>query len=107
MFVHTLIDVCLFAGIVRLFADLSISLEAIEVLVFAWKLEAKVQGEFSDREFVDGLTKIRVDKLSDLKNWIHASTAEIQSVEKFKYATFFSREKKYTYVCMHCRDGYT
>jgi len=77
-------------GVLRLLQDLNVDPSSRSVLVFAWKLNAKIQCEFSREEWFDGLSQIRCDTLDKLKNWISHADDQIQDVANFRKFYNFS-----------------
>jgi len=71
-------------GVIRLLNDLRLDPTSIRVLLFAWKLKAEVQCEFSRSEFVTGLTELRCDSIDKLIAVIPKIEQEIREIEKFK-----------------------
>jgi len=51
----------------RFFETLEVEPDGIITLAFAWRIEAKIPGEFSRQEFVNGLTKLRLDSIDKLQ----------------------------------------
>jgi len=54
-------------GIERLCQDLELDPTSIRVLILAWKLKAATQCEFSNKEFCEGLERLRCDDIKKLK----------------------------------------
>jgi len=79
------------AGLEQFISDLGISSDDIALFVFAWKLKAKVLGEFSKQEFDAGLQELRVDTIEGLRDLMEPLRAQIAEEENFKrfYAFLF------------------
>jgi len=71
-------------GLERLYNDLSIDLEDIATLAFAWKLGATRLCEFTQAEFVEGLVAYRVHDLNSLRNVIFKMKADLDDARQFK-----------------------
>ncbi|KAE9552484.1 hypothetical protein FO519_004297 [Halicephalobus sp. NKZ332] len=71
-------------GVLKLLEDINIDPSSRAVLVFAWKLNAKIQCEFSREEWVTGMNQIRCDTLEKLKNWISHTDDQIRDVANFR-----------------------
>merc|ERR1712193_33073 len=54
-------------GIERLCQDLELDPTSIRVLILAWKLKAATQCEFSNKEFCEGLERLRCDDIKKHK----------------------------------------
>ncbi|CAG0918896.1 unnamed protein product [Notodromas monacha] len=71
-------------GVVRLLDDLGLDHDSRLVLVFAWKLKAATQCEFSRDEFINGLTELGCDSLEKLKVKLPMHDAELRDAGRFK-----------------------
>jgi DCN1-like protein 1/2 len=71
-------------GMQRLLNDLNIDASSLNALIFAWKLRAETQCEFSLPEFQIGLREIKVDSLDKLRNQITQWPAELEDKSKFR-----------------------
>lgn len=71
-------------GVIRLLEDLHLDPASVLVLIFAWKLKAATQCEFSKEEFVKGMTELGCDSLDKLRAKLPSLEREIQDPTKFK-----------------------
>jgi len=71
-------------GVVRLLEDLHLDPGSRVVLLFAWKLQAATQCEFTHQEFINGLTELGCDTLEKLRCKLHSLEKEIEDSNKFK-----------------------
>uniref|UniRef100_A0AC34QQQ0 Defective in cullin neddylation protein n=1 Tax=Panagrolaimus sp. JU765 TaxID=591449 RepID=A0AC34QQQ0_9BILA len=71
-------------GVVRLLNDLNVDPSSRAVLIFAWKLKAQFQCEFSHEEWVNGLNAIRCDSKEKLKDWMRRTDEQIRDVSNFR-----------------------
>jgi len=68
----------------NLFTDLGVDPEDLVTFAIAWKFNAKTIGEFTKQEFIDGVTKLRVDSSEKLKEKIPSLRQELQDEHSFK-----------------------
>jgi len=71
-------------GMFKLLTDLNIDGNSIHALIFAWKLKAETQCEFSLAEFRNGLQEMRVDTVDKLRNQVVAWSEELNDRAKFR-----------------------
>jgi len=71
-------------GVVKLLEDLHLDPGSRTVLLFAWKLQAAAQCEFSHQEFVNGLTELGCDTIDKLRTKLPSLEKEIQDNNRFK-----------------------
>jgi DCN1-like protein 1/2 len=71
-------------GMLRLLNDLGVNSTDRVVLAFAWKLKAEKQCEFSQTEFREGLSALKVDTLEKLKAKLPKLNEELNDPAKFK-----------------------
>lgn len=71
-------------GVEKLCIDLELDPTSITVLVLAWKLKAAVQCEFSQKEFVDGLERLRVDDIKKLKKVLPKLEQDLEDTRQFR-----------------------
>jgi len=71
-------------GVERLCADLELDPTSITVLVLAWKLKAAVQCEFSQKEFVDGMERLRADDIKKLKKVLPKAEQDLEDPRQFR-----------------------
>lgn len=67
------------AGLQRLCADVGVEPDDLVVLALAWKLKAVTLGEFTRREFLAGLTELKVDSVAKLRARLDALRAELDA----------------------------
>mmetsp|Transcript_8321 Transcript_8321/g.15061 ORF Transcript_8321/g.15061 Transcript_8321/m.15061 type:complete len:198 (-) Transcript_8321:894-1487(-) len=77
-------------GIQQLCDDLNVDPEDLSILIFAWKLGAKVPCEFSKQEWISGLTALGVDSLKALGVKLGELKTEIKDPKKFKDLYLFA-----------------
>uniref|UniRef100_A0A7E4V8K9 Defective in cullin neddylation protein n=1 Tax=Panagrellus redivivus TaxID=6233 RepID=A0A7E4V8K9_PANRE len=71
-------------GVQRLLNDLKVQPTDCSVLIFAWKLNAQIQCEFSQEEWLEGMQKIGCDSLDKLQNWFNNARNEIKQRDNFR-----------------------
>lgn len=71
-------------GVERLCLDLELDPTSIRILVLAWKLKAARQCEFSQKEFCDGLERLRCDDIKKLKKALPKAEQELEDNRSFK-----------------------
>jgi len=83
------------SGMLRLLTDLGLKPTDRLVLALAWKLKAETSCEFSQKEFVEGLGKIKVDSLEKLRAYLPRLAEEVRGKEAFRdlYAFAFTYAK--------------
>ncbi|XP_044726666.1 DCN1-like protein 1 [Chrysoperla carnea] len=74
-------------GIMKFLDDLGLSPESKLVLIIAWKFKAATQCEFSQEEFMTGMTELGVDSIDKLKSRL--ATLENELKEPFKFKEFY------------------
>eukprot|EP00871_Galdieria_phlegrea_P002922 jgi/Galph1/3630/GphlegSOOS_G2260.1 len=77
------------SGLQRLFDDVGVDPSDIVTLIFAWKVGAKNACEFSENEFVQGLSNLQADSLEKLKRKLGSLRKEIEDPTKFKQFYMF------------------
>merc|ERR1712179_762677 len=71
-------------GLIRFIQDLNLELTSPKVLILAWKFQAETQGEFTKKEFINGMTELKCDSLDTLKTRMRNIEMEIRDDAKFK-----------------------
>jgi len=71
-------------GVIQLLQDLHLDPGSRLVLLLAWKCEAATQCEFTQEEFVTGMTALGCDSVEKLKHKLPALDKEILDSNKFK-----------------------
>jgi len=71
-------------GVVSLLGDLQLDPGSRTVLLFAWKLQAAAQCEFTRQEFVTGLMELGCDTIDKLRSKLPSLEKEIQDNNRFK-----------------------
>eukprot|EP01111_Echinosteliopsis_oligospora_P017281 TRINITY_DN742_c0_g1_i1.p1 TRINITY_DN742_c0_g1~~TRINITY_DN742_c0_g1_i1.p1 ORF type:complete len:254 (+),score=60.78 TRINITY_DN742_c0_g1_i1:64-825(+) len=64
--------------------DLGVDPEDIVTMVLAWHMNAKTPGEFTHKEFQEGMTKLRCDSIEKLKEKIPEFRQELKADHSFK-----------------------
>jgi DCN1-like protein 1/2 len=77
-------DKILAEGVSRICCDLKLDPTSVTVLIFAWKLQAATQCEFTRSEFVDGMTRLGCDSIEKLRKRCETLDKEIQDPQNFK-----------------------
>ncbi|RXG71793.1 DCN1-like protein 1 [Armadillidium vulgare] len=71
-------------GVMQLLDDLELPADSRLVLIFAWKLKAATQCEFTKEEFINGLTELGCDSVEKLKTKLPTYEHELRDNGKFK-----------------------
>lgn len=71
-------------GVEKLCIDLELDPTSITVLLLAWKLRAAVQCEFSEKEFVEGMERLRVDDIKQLKTILPRLEQDLDDSRQFR-----------------------
>jgi len=71
-------------GVEKLCQDLELDPTSITVLVLAWKLRAAVQCEFSQKEFCEGLERLRADDIKKLKKVLPKAEQDLDDARHFR-----------------------
>nr|CAI9712054.1 unnamed protein product [Rangifer tarandus platyrhynchus] len=71
-------------GIQQFCDDLSLDPASITVLLIAWKFRAATQCEFSEKEFVDGMTELGCDSAGQLKALLPGLERELKDTVRFQ-----------------------
>ncbi|XP_065644786.1 DCN1-like protein 1 isoform X2 [Hydra vulgaris] len=77
-------DKMLVDGLTRFCDDLKLDPVSFEVLLICWKFKASVQGEFSRKEFVDGMCELGCDSIDGLRKALPVIESELKDHSKFK-----------------------
>ncbi|KRX91006.1 DCN1-like protein 1, partial [Trichinella pseudospiralis] len=72
------------SGVEKFLADLKISAEDRSVLVFAWKVNAQTQCEFTKDEFINGLVSLRCDTVEKIRQRLHLLEDELNQPSAFR-----------------------
>ena len=68
-------------GVIQLLEDLGLDPSSRTVLLFAWKLRASAQCEFSKQEFTQGLLEMGCDSIGQLRSKLPSLEEEIAANE--------------------------
>ncbi|KAJ3030245.1 DCN1-like protein 4 [Rhizophlyctis rosea] len=83
-------------GLTKLCEDVGISLEGIEILVLAWKLQADKMGYFTKAEWLHGMKSIQADSTNKLIQKLSSLRAVVDDDDQFKelydFAFKFAKE---------------
>lgn len=71
-------------GVEKLCIDLQLDPTSITVLVFAWKLRAAVQCEFTQTEFVEGMETLQADSIKKLKTVLPVFEQSLEESKQFR-----------------------
>ncbi|XP_020752048.2 DCN1-like protein 2 isoform X1 [Odocoileus virginianus] len=71
-------------GIQQFCDDLSLDPASITVLLIAWKFRAATQCEFSEKEFVDGMTELGCDSAGQLEALLPGLERELKDTVRFQ-----------------------
>jgi len=95
--------------VVRLCNDLQTAPEDVAVLVLAWHMQAKSMGYFTREEFVEGLRRLRVETLPQLRARVKRMRAELDDPatfrEVYRFAFLYSREGDAKVIDLQTADG--
>mmetsp|Transcript_17867 Transcript_17867/g.19898 ORF Transcript_17867/g.19898 Transcript_17867/m.19898 type:complete len:380 (+) Transcript_17867:18-1157(+) len=86
-------------GIMRMCTDVEVDPEDVSLLVLAFDIQATEMGYFSEEEFVSGLTKLKLDNLAKLKQYLnnvrvnYAKSPPKNLNELYNYAFQFAKEE--------------
>jgi len=70
-------------GLEKLMKDLGVEPDDIVMFIFAWQIKAANLGEFSKKEWEEGLQNLRIDSISTFRERLPALRAEIQDRDSF------------------------
>jgi len=71
-------------GLEKLLTDLHVDSEDIGLFIFAWQIKATVLGEFSKKEWEEGLLKLGVDSIETFRERLGTLRAQVHDDESFK-----------------------
>jgi len=71
-------------GMERLFAELGVDSEDLASLLLAWQMKAQKLGEFTRQEWTEGLTYLKCDSITKIKERLPALRAQIAEDGQFK-----------------------
>jgi DCN1-like protein 4/5 len=95
--------------VVRLCGDLGVAPEDVGVLVLAWHLGAKQMGFFTRAEWLDGMQRLKVETLPQLRARVRAMRAELDDAatlrDVYRFAFVFSRERDAKVIDAQTADG--
>ncbi|KAG9325091.1 hypothetical protein KVV02_008563 [Mortierella alpina] len=84
-------------GITKLCEDINVSLDAVDMLVLAYHLQADTMPIFTKEEWTKGMTKLGIDSTEKLKVAMPSLVAALQDPKHFK--------EFYRYVFMFAKDS--
>ncbi|KAG0368584.1 hypothetical protein BGZ54_001611 [Gamsiella multidivaricata] len=84
-------------GIAKLCEDIGVSLEAVDMLVLAYHLEADTMPIFTKDEWAKGMKKLEIDSTEKLKAAMPGLVAKLRDPQQFK--------EFYRYVFMFAKDS--
>jgi len=70
-------------GLEKLIKDLAVEPEDIVLFIFAWKIKARSLGEFTQREWEEGLQDLQLDSIEAFRDRLPAFRAEITDKDSF------------------------
>ncbi|KAF9191795.1 hypothetical protein BGZ51_006679 [Haplosporangium sp. Z 767] len=84
-------------GITKLCEDLGVSLEAVDMLVLAYHLQADTMPVFTKDEWIKGMSKLEIDSITKLKAAMPGLVARLKEPQHFK--------EFYRYIFMFAKDS--